>query len=134
MVQETSDHMAEPATATVRKAFVISLCQADSNYSQHGGGVIHHIDTLHHLKRFRNSANANGHIQPVYAQTFLQSNPAMDACDTDTTDNAPVSDKHVCRFAISDCLSAFPALSIRLKDQRISTVCIYRDFRMYLIK
>ena len=79
-MQETSDHMAEPATATVRKAFVISLCQADSNYSQHGGGVIHHIDTLHHLKRFRNSANANGHIQPVYAQTFLQSNPAMDAC------------------------------------------------------
>jgi len=70
-VQETSDHMAEPATAT------------------HGGGVIHHIDTLHHLKRFQNSGNANGHIQVVYAQTFLQSNPAMDACDTDTTDNAP---------------------------------------------
>src|SRR6202451_447964 len=134
MVQETSDHMAEPATATVRKAFVISPCQADSNYYQHGGGVIHHIDTLHHWKRFQNSANANGHIQPVYTQTFLQSNPAMDACDTDTTDNVPVSDNLVCRFAISDCLSAFPALSIRLKDQRISTVCIYRDFRMCLIE
>ena len=91
------------------------------------GMSIHHIDTLYHLKRFRNSANANGHIQPVYAKNFLQSNPGMDVCDTDATDDllwVTQSDKHVCRFAISDCISASPALSIRLKDQRISTMWI----------
>ena len=77
--------MAEPAEVTVRKASIIIPCQADSNYSQPGERVIHHIDTLHHLKRFRNSANANGHAQPVQAQAFIQCNLAMDDCDIDTT-------------------------------------------------
>jgi hypothetical protein len=85
--------MAESAEVTVRKASIISLCQADTNYSQHGGSVIHHIDTLHQFKRF---LNVNGHAQPVYAQAFIQSDPAMDACDTDTTDDAPVSDILCC--------------------------------------
>ena len=106
--------MAESAEVTVRKASIISLCQADSNYSQHGGSVIHHIDASHQFKRFQNLVNVNDHAQPVYAQAFIQSDPAMDACDT--TDDAPVSDKHVCSFATSNCLSASPALSIRLKD------------------
>ena len=84
--------MAESAKVRVRKTSIVILCWADSNYSQPGESVIHHIDTLHHLKRFQNSANANGHAQPVQAQAFIQYNVAMDACDTDTTD-APVSDK-----------------------------------------
>src|SRR5882762_11783939 len=112
--------MAESAKVMVRRASIISLCQADTNYSQHGGSVIHHIDTLHQFKRFRNLVNVNGHAQPVYAQAFIQSDPAMDACDTDTTDDVPVSDKHVCSFATFNCLSASPALSIRFKDSRIS--------------
>ena len=107
--------MAESAKVMVRRASIISLCQADTNYAQHGGSV-HHIDTFHQFKRFRNLVNVNGHAQPVYAQAFIQSDPAMDACDTDTTDDAPVSDKHVCSFATSNCLSASLALSIRLKD------------------
>jgi len=53
--------MAESAEVTVRKASIISLCQADTNYSQHGGSIIHHIDTLHQFKRFQNLVNVNGH-------------------------------------------------------------------------
>src|ERR1700691_3833987 len=92
-IDTTALTMAESAEVTVRKTSIVILCQADSNYSQPGECVIYHIDTSHHLKRFQNSANANGHAHPVQAQAFIQYNLAMDACDTDTTD-ATVSDKH----------------------------------------
>jgi hypothetical protein len=79
--------MAESAEVTVRKTSIVIMCQADNNYSQPGECVIYHIDTLHHLKRFWNSANAIGHAQLVQAQAFIQYNLAMDACacDTDTS-------------------------------------------------
>jgi len=85
--------MAESAEVTVRKASIISLCQADTNYSQHGGSVIHHIDTLHQFKEVPKLSKCEWPCTASLCPSFIQFDPAMDACDTDTTDDAPVSDK-----------------------------------------
>jgi len=69
------------------------------SWEHHGETDIHHIDTLHQLKRFWNFG-AHGH--PAQSQAFMQSNLVMGAGDTDITDNAPVS----WDFLTSECLLA----------------------------
>ena len=77
-------------------------------------GRIHHIDTLHQLKRFW---NFGAHAHPAQAQAFIQSNLVMGAGDTDITDNAPMS----WGFQTSECLSAPPLL--HLPDWGVGGIC-----------
>ena len=104
---DTSHTMVELAAVAVRKLLIIPICWAESTMER-----LIFITFLHQLKRFW---NFGAHSHPAQAQAFMQSNLVMGAGDTNITDNAPVS----WDLLTSECLSALPAPSIRLRGWRI---------------